>query len=138
MDEVAKAKRKKVLKPAECKKHIQERLAQNFEAIVEGFVEEAKKGSCPHVKLANELLKEAAPRKKGPAELMLERWTRGKERPRVAKPGLVRGKDGRFVVSSVQGPGPRAQGGEVPECLVVRGEQATASANTGVSPLRMT
>jgi len=101
MDEVAKAKRKKVLKPAECKKHIQERLAQNFEAIVEGFVEEAKKGSCPHVKLANELLKEAAPRKKGPAELMLERWTRGKERPRVAKPGLVRGKDGRFVVSSV-------------------------------------
>ena len=108
MDEVVKAKRKKVLKPAECKKHIQERLAQNFEAIVEGFVEEAKKGSCPHVKLANELLKEAAPRKKGPAELMLEKWTR--TRPRVAKPGLVRGTNGRFVGGWVQGPGPRVQG----------------------------
>ena len=105
MDEVAKAKRKKVLKPAECKKHIQERLAQNFEAIVEGFVEEAKKGSCPHVKLANELLQGAAPRKKGPAELMLERWTREKK-PKVVRTELVRGKDGRFVVS-------RAQGGNV-------------------------
>jgi hypothetical protein len=99
MDEVVKAKRKKVLKPAECKKHIQEKLAQNFEAIVDGFVEEAKKGSCPHVKLANELLDKAAPGKKGPAELMLEKWTRG-GRPKVARVGLARGRDGRFVVKA--------------------------------------
>ena len=95
-----KAKKKKVLKPDECKKHIQERLAQNFEAIVDGFVEEAKKGSCPHVKLANELLEGAKPREKGSAELMLEKWAR-EGKTKVRHPGLARGANGRFVEKRV-------------------------------------
>lgn len=33
------------------------RLAKEFPEIVDGFLKEAKKGSCPHVKLATELLR---------------------------------------------------------------------------------
>ena len=45
------------LRPGECRSHMRRTLAKEFQGIVEGFVEAAKKGSCPHVKLATELLK---------------------------------------------------------------------------------
>ncbi len=92
-----KEPKKKVPTPAQCKRIFQKGLAESFEAIVAGFVKEAKKGSCPHVKLANELLEtaieEKALQKKGPAERMVEEWIRG-EKPESKK---VRGADGRFV-----------------------------------------
>ena len=85
------------LKPSACRSYMRKELAKNFKAIVKGFVDEAKTGSCPHVKLTNELL-EGAPgkkvsRRKGSAELMLEKWT-GKA---VVKPPRVRGGNGMFV-----------------------------------------
>jgi hypothetical protein len=90
--------RKKVLKPADCGNHIRERLAENFEGIVNGFVKEAMEGSCPHVKFVCELLetepKVGTGRKKGSAELMLAEW---KKR---GKPQRARGVDGRFVAGS--------------------------------------
>jgi len=53
---------KRVMKPAGCRSYMRNRLADAFSEIVDGFLEEAKKGSCPHVKLATELLK---PTRKG-------------------------------------------------------------------------
>ena len=46
----------KALKPAQCRAFMRRHLAEAFPKIVEGFVNEAEKGSCPHVKLASELL----------------------------------------------------------------------------------
>jgi hypothetical protein len=46
-----------------------------FPAIVEGFLEEAKKGSCVHLKLATELLgptRKRASRKKSSVTKLLE------------------------------------------------------------------
>ena len=54
----------KYLRPSECRSFMRRTLAKEFQAIVDGFVEEAKKGSCQHVKLATELLK---PIRKGPS-----------------------------------------------------------------------
>jgi hypothetical protein len=54
----------KYLRPSECRSHMRRTLAKEFQGIVDGFVEAAKKGSCPHVKLATELLK---PIRKGPS-----------------------------------------------------------------------
>lgn len=88
---------KRALKPSACKRLIRKRLAESFEEIVDGFVKEAKKGSCPHVKLTNELLETARKRpsrKKGPGEKMLEQWTGGGNK---AKPKRAQGKDGKFV-----------------------------------------
>jgi hypothetical protein len=47
---------KQLLKPSGCRAYMRRRLAKAFPAIVSGFVEEAKKGSCIHVKLATQLL----------------------------------------------------------------------------------
>jgi hypothetical protein len=46
----------RLLKPAGCRSYLRRRLANVFPAIVDGFVEEAKKGSCVHLKMATELL----------------------------------------------------------------------------------
>jgi hypothetical protein len=66
---------KEPLTPSQCRLHMRRRLAKEFEEIVNGFVKAAKKGSCPHVKLATELLKPERPRvsqKKGPVARLME------------------------------------------------------------------
>jgi hypothetical protein len=65
----------RLLKPAGCRSYLRRRLARVFPAIVEGFLEEAKKGSCVHLKLATELLapiRKRASRKKGSVTRLLE------------------------------------------------------------------
>jgi hypothetical protein len=52
------------MRPSECRSHMRRTLSREFDAIVKGFVEAAKKGSCPHVKLAVEMMK---PDRKGPS-----------------------------------------------------------------------
>jgi len=101
--EVSKA-RKKAPKPSACKGIMQKRLAESFEEIVDGFVEEAKKGSCAHVKLTTELLETASrekeSRKKGSAERMLEKWVNRRKQEEAGRgqgqggsAGLPSGKD---------------------------------------------
>lgn len=46
----------KPLRPAQCRPFMRKHLAEAFPKIVQGFVNEAEKGSCTHVKLATELL----------------------------------------------------------------------------------
>ena len=65
----------KPLRPRQCKGYLQKTLAGEFRKIVLGFVKEAKKGGCAHMKLAAELLEPAgkAQRKgKGSLEKMLD------------------------------------------------------------------
>ena len=75
----------KYMRPSECRSHMRRTLAKEFQGIVDGFVAAAKKGSCPHVKLATELLKPirtGPSRKKGTATKyweMLQREEREKE-----------------------------------------------------------
>jgi hypothetical protein len=47
----------RMMLPAGCRAYMRRRLAKEFPEIVDGFLKEAKKGSCPHVKLATEFLK---------------------------------------------------------------------------------
>lgn len=81
------------LRPSECRSHMRRRLASEFQGIVEGFVEAAKKGSCPHVKLATELLR---PIRKNPSRKQgsftkilqeLDRQKREKERLQAEEAG---------------------------------------------------
>jgi len=87
--------KKKLRTPAQCRRLFQDRISGSIEAIVDGFVKEAKKGSCPHVKLTNELLEaaieEKAARKKGPGERMVDEWLR------EGKAKRARGENGQFV-----------------------------------------
>ncbi len=62
------------LNPENCRSHLRKELAREFPSIVEGFVEAAKKGGVPHVKLTAELLApppRAASRKMGTMEKLL-------------------------------------------------------------------
>ena len=43
-------------RPSQCRTYMQKMLTREFQGIVEGFVKQAKSGSCQHVKLATELL----------------------------------------------------------------------------------
>jgi hypothetical protein len=65
----------KPLRPRQCHKYLQRTLASEFRSIVAGFVDEARKGGCSHMKLAVELLEpavdEGRPRK-GSAQRLLE------------------------------------------------------------------
>ncbi len=72
--------RQKRLRPAQCRAYMRRTLAHEFHGIVEGFIKGAKSGSCPHVKLATELL-EPPPRKKRvrSGRRTLERWVREME-----------------------------------------------------------
>jgi hypothetical protein len=72
------AAKPRALKPAHCRALMRRRLAQEFHDIVDGFVKQAKLGSCPHVKLATELVQmpNKIVRKKTPAERMLEEFGR--------------------------------------------------------------
>jgi hypothetical protein len=65
----------KPLRPKQCHKYLQKQLASEFRKIVGGFIEEARKGSCAHMKLAVELLesaKDEGRRQKGSAQRLLE------------------------------------------------------------------
>jgi hypothetical protein len=86
---------KKRLKPSQCRPFMRSELAKQFPEILKGFVDEAKAGSCAHLKLTNELLqREGGPaKKKGPTEKMLEELL-GERKPRVQ---LDRGFDGKFT-----------------------------------------
>ena len=83
---VVEGPKRKLRTAAQCRRHFQERISESIEAIVDGFVKEAKKGSCPHVKLTNEMLEaaieERAARKKGPGERMVDEWLRGEKAKR--------------------------------------------------------
>ena len=72
-------------------------LAKEFQGIVDGFVEAAKKGSCPHVKLATELLKpirKGTSRKKGTATKYWEMLQREEqEKEQLKKEQLAAGQD---------------------------------------------
>jgi hypothetical protein len=84
--DVANEGKAKYMRPSECRSHMRRTLAKEFQGIVDGFIEAAKKGSCQHVKLATELLKpirKGPSRKKGTATRyweQLEKEDREKER----------------------------------------------------------
>jgi len=59
MAEAEETQQKKPLRPKQCHKYMQNELAAQFPGIVTGFISEALKGSCPHMKLAVELLEPA-------------------------------------------------------------------------------
>ena len=73
---------KRLLAPAGCRAYMRKTLVKEFPKIVQGFVEAAKTGSCPHVKLVAELMKptrQGKPRqKKGPAARVIETLVREK------------------------------------------------------------
>ncbi len=103
MDELEQGKKTEVaakgkyLRPNECRSLMRKTLAREFQEIVDGFVAAAKKGSCPHVKLATELLKPirtGPSRKKGSATLyweMLEREAQEKEKLKREEAALTSG-----------------------------------------------
>lgn len=64
----------KPLRPRQCHKYLEKELASKFKSIVGGFIGEAQKGGCAHMKLAVELLEQAKDqgRKKGSAQRLLE------------------------------------------------------------------
>jgi hypothetical protein len=67
---------KRILRPAGCRSYMRKELAEEFPEIVDGFVEAAKTGSVPHVKLATELLKptrKGTTRRKGSVAKLLEK-----------------------------------------------------------------
>jgi len=74
------------MRPNECRNLMRRTLQEEFQGIVDGFIKAAKEGSCPHVKLATELLRpirKSPSRKKGTATRyweMLQMEEREKER----------------------------------------------------------
>ena len=85
----------KYMRPSECRNRMRRTLAKEFDAIIDGFVEAAKKGSCPHVKLATELLKpirKPTSRKKGSATEYWEMLQR-EEREEREKEQLAAGQE---------------------------------------------
>jgi UDP-N-acetylmuramoylalanine-D-glutamate ligase len=93
VEEMVAEKKVKYMSPGECRSHMRRTLAKEFQSIVNGFVEAAKKGSCPHVKLATELLKpirKNPSRKKGTVAKYIEQLDREKlERERLQKERLA-------------------------------------------------
>jgi hypothetical protein len=71
---------RRLMAPAGCRAYMRKTLVKEFPAIVKGFVDAAKTGSCPHVKLVTELMRpvrqETPRQKKGPAARFLERLDR--------------------------------------------------------------
>ena len=71
---------RRLLAPAGCRAYMRKTLVKEFPKIVQGFVDQAKTGSCPHLKMVTELMKpvrQAQPRgKKGPAARFIERLER--------------------------------------------------------------
>jgi hypothetical protein len=70
-----KSPQEKPLRPRQCHKYLQKTLARDFKTIVNGFISEAEKGSCAHMKLAVELLepvKADGRTRKGSVQMLLE------------------------------------------------------------------
>lgn len=80
---------KRIMQPAGTRSYMRRVLADKFPEIVNGFVEAAKTGSVPHVKLATELLKplrKGTTRRKSSAQRVLEELQReGAARRRAAE-----------------------------------------------------
>jgi hypothetical protein len=75
----SKREQQRLVQPAGCRTYIRRRLATEFPEIVDGFLEEAKKGGRNHVKQAIELLKpvrKGTSRRKGSAQRLLEKLSR--------------------------------------------------------------
>jgi hypothetical protein len=88
--EVVIEKKEKPMRPNQCRNYMRETLTKEFKGIVDGFVEAAKKGSCPHVKLATELLQSSRrpSRKKGPIAKYWEKLEKERiEKERTEKAG---------------------------------------------------
>ena len=65
----------KPLRPRQCHKYLQKTLAEEFPKILAGFMDEARKGGCAHMKLTVELLepsKADGRQQKGSAQRLLE------------------------------------------------------------------
>jgi len=70
-----KSETQQAMQPEGCRAMMRSKLAQGFPGIVDGFVEAAKKGGVPHMKLTTELLKptdEERSQSQGTAERLLE------------------------------------------------------------------
>jgi hypothetical protein len=68
---------KKPLKPHQCRNHLRKTVAAAYRDIVAGFVEEAKKGGCQHLRMATEVVESQkrireSLRPKSAAEQLLE------------------------------------------------------------------
>lgn len=59
----AVVKKARTPRPGECRGRMRRAVAKEFDEIVRGFIEAAKKGSCPHVKLATELVSQPGRRR---------------------------------------------------------------------------
>jgi hypothetical protein len=73
--EESQEKQQKPLRPRQCHKYLQKTLASEFPKILGGFIEEARKGGCAHMKLTVELLepaKDEGLQRKGSAQRLLE------------------------------------------------------------------
>ena len=60
IEDVAVVEKERPLRPAQCRAHMRREIAKQYRGIVRGVLEAAKKGSCPHVKLATELVERPA------------------------------------------------------------------------------
>ena len=96
----------KYLRPSECRSFMRRTLAKEFQAIVDGFVEEAKKGSCQHVKLATELLKpirKGPSRKKGTATRYWEQLDKEqREKERLKEERLAGANEGALLEDEIE------------------------------------
>lgn len=65
------------LRRTQCRRYLERTVTSEFRKIVQGFVREAKKGGCAHMKMATELVdpakKGARRRGKGSAQRLLEK-----------------------------------------------------------------
>ena len=67
------------LKPGQCRGYLRREAARAFPAVVGGFLEQAKAGSCQHLRFLTEMFEETRPKRrvrveKGLAERMVEEW----------------------------------------------------------------
>lgn len=66
----------KPLRRGQCRSYLERAVREEFRKIVQGFLKEAKKGGCAHMKFAAELVEPAkGPKRrgKGSAQRMLEK-----------------------------------------------------------------
>ena len=101
---VEKKKRPVPTKPSLCPGYVRGRLTDAIETIADGFVKQAEKGSCQHLKLASELLEKGQPKpreKKGSAERFLDKL-QGKDRDVARRNERGRGEAGKFLKAGVR------------------------------------
>ena len=86
---------KRLMTATGCREYMRRTLAKEFPGIMNGFVEAAKTGSVPHLKLVTELLRpvrKGTSRAKGPAARFFEKLEKEKmerERLKAEKQGIV-------------------------------------------------